>query len=509
MKKLLPVAAGAFLVTAGAAFIIIAEHQGWLPGGTRTGSPASCPHGLSGEDCPFCDPGLVERRGQCAEHGVPEALCTRCNPSLIAAFKANGDWCAEHGLPESQCMICHPELVRAGSVTTESLPEPTVKILSNPEMLRSRRPPAVACATETLRVQFASRDIAATAGLEYSRVERREITETVVTNAELAFDGNRFARLSSRAPGTVREIRADLGDRIEDGQILAVVDSVDLGRAKAEYLQAAALVKLWERNHARERDLSERHIGTESDLLDAETKLAESRVALSRSAGALRNLGLADSQIAGVIEKEDTSSLLPLTAPFSGTIVERSLALGEVVDPSRVLFAIADTSTMWAMLDVYEADMARLGYGQSVILEVESLRGDRYGGRITWISSQLDRRTRTLQARAEIANPAGALRAGMFGKAIVSVSEKEPALVVPKEAVQWEGCCNIVFLRRSDVLFEPRKVRLGYESERIFVVEDGVDEGDVVVTTGSFLLKTEILKNSIGAGCCEVSPGTD
>lgn len=97
----------------------------------------------------------------------------------------------------------------------------------------------------------------------------------------------------------------------------------------------------------------------------------------------------------------------------------------------------------------------------------------------------------------------------MFGKAIVSVREKEPALVVPKNAVQWEGCCNVVFVRRSDVLFEPRKVRLGYEAERFFVAEDGVDEGDVVVTTGSFLLKTEILKESIGAGCCEVNPGTN
>jgi cobalt-zinc-cadmium efflux system membrane fusion protein len=78
---------------------------------------------------------------------------------------------------------------------------------------------------------------------------------------------------------------------------------------------------------------------------------------------------------------------------------------------------------------------------------------------------------------------------------------------VPRDAVQWEGCCNIVFVRHSDMLFTPRKVHLSYETPRSYVVESGVKEGEQVVTTGSFLLKTEILKGNIGAGCCEVELG--
>jgi len=152
--------------------------------------------------------------------------------------------------------------------------------------------------------------------------------------------------------------------------------------------------------------------------------------------------------------------------------------------------------------------MRQVREGLAVVLDVGGLPGERHSGRITWLSSQLDSRTRTLKARTEIANPKGLLRAGMFGKAEVTVRREEDALVVPRAARQWDGCCNVVFVKRSEVLFEPRKVRLGYATDRLFVVEDGLVAGEQIVTTGSFLLKTEILKGSIGAGCCEVELGS-
>jgi cobalt-zinc-cadmium efflux system membrane fusion protein len=268
-----------------------------------------------------------------------------------------------------------------------------------------------------------------------------------------------------------------------------------------------AFVSLWERNYAREERLLESKVGTERDILEAEIGLAESRIALSKTFQRLRNLGLSDAQIEDVSRRQDTSSLLPLLAPFPGVVVERSAVAGEVVDTQKPLLNIADVSQMWAMLDIYESDVPKVRNGQSVVFEAEGLPGEQRGGRVTWISSHVDRRTRTLKVRAEIANPDGLLRSGMFGKAIITVRGNEAALFVPKESVQWEGCCNVVFVKRSEVVFEPSKVQLGYETDRFFVVERGVSEGDEIVTTGSFLLKTEILKGSIGAGCCEVEPG--
>ena len=129
-------------------------------------------------------------------------------------------------------------------------------------------------------------------------------------------------------------------------------------------------------------------------------------------------------------------------------------------------------------------------------------------GRITWVSSHLDPRTRTLEVRAEMDNLDGALRANMFAKAVITVRDSEPTVVVPRAAVQWEGCCNVVFVKDSPTTFHPVKVHLGPAAGSMVEVRRGLSGGETVVTQGSFLLKTEILKGSIGAGCCEVQPGT-
>ena len=464
----------------------------------------TCPHGVEAGGCPFCDPTLVESMGFCHGHGVPEAYCTRCNPGVIPAFKALGDWCAGHDLPESQCLICNPP-----PDDMEEAPEApeTVPIVRATEPPRSLRSPSVTCRTDTLSIRFPSPETARTAGLEYERVERRHVPQTLTCTAEIAFDGNRYVRLASRAPGVVSDVRADLGKVLSEGDLLATVESADLGSAKAEYLRARGLVSLREKNHAREQKLFASRTGNERDLQEAETNLAESRIALARSRQRLANLGLTDPTIRGIAETGDNSSRLPLTAPFAGVVVERDAVIGEVVDTKRPLFTLTDNTRMWAMLDVYEGDILKVRIGQPVVVEVEGLPGERHGGPITWISPRVDRRTRTLKVRVEVENPEGILRAGMFVKAIIRIRESEPALTVPRSALQWEGCCNVVFLKRSDTFFQPRKVRLGYETDRFFVVEEGLAEGDEVVTTGSFLLKTEILKGSIGAGCCEVTPG--
>lgn len=495
------------LALAGAAYVV-ADLQGWLRGDAPA-ADARCPHTLVAARCPFCTPSRIEQLGECVEHDVPEALCTRCNASLIPAFEALGDWCGEHDLPESQCLLCNPGLLGDddSGARLPVLPEDVTLVEPSDDLPRRRRAPAVVCETSGLQVRFAAPRIAEDIGLEYARVTRREVTETVTCNAELAFDGNRSARLAPRAAGVVREVHVDLGARVEPGTLLATVDSPELGGAKAAYLQARAFVDLWERTHEREQQLLEQGAGTERERLEAETRLAESRIQLASAAQRLADLGLDTDALAQVVSERDTSSVLRVTAPFAGEVVERAAVPGEVVERGAALFVVADTSRMWALLEVFDADLARVRVGQPVVLDVAGLRGDRRAGTLTWVAAQLDRHTRTLSARAELPNPDGTLRAGMFAEAEVSVRDRAQALVVPKEAVQWEGCCNVVFVRRSDVLFEPRKVLLGAETARHLVVESGLDGGETVVTTGSFLLKTELLKGSIGAGCCEVEPG--
>ncbi len=478
MKKSDALAAvgGLGLLAVGFAGVVIAEKQGWLGGSSA--EPQACPHTLKAEDCPFCTPALVEEMGMCGGHGVPEAFCTRCNAYLIPAFKAKFDWCGEHSVPESQCVICDPSRAPQGQQTTPP-PQGSVALVPREvDLPRSARVPSTKCSTETLRVQFLSSEVARDAGLGYVTVSERNVPFTLTCTSEVDYDRNHYAHVAPRAPGVLSSVLKDLGDRVSQGDRLATVTSTEVGSAKTVLLQARTLEALWVRNDEREQRLLRQRVSTERDVLQAETELAKARVAVSGARQQLRNLGFTDAKIAAVCSSQDTSASLAVSAPFAGTVVARDAVEGEVVRTDRPLFAVADTRTLWAMLDVQEADVRRVRVGQPIVLSINALPGETFPGRVTWISAEVNRRTRTLRARAEVTNTDGVLRAGMFGRAVVHVSSPEQRVVVPKEAVQWEGCCNVVFVRKNDRLFEPRKVRLGHEAGPQWVVESGLSAGE-------------------------------
>jgi cobalt-zinc-cadmium efflux system membrane fusion protein len=133
--------------------------------------------------------------------------------------------------------------------------------------------------------------------------------------------------------------------------------------------------------------------------------------------------------------------------------------------------------------------------------------GSGFEGKLTWISSQVDDRTRTVRVRADLPNPDGLLRAKMFGRARIVLHDNEEVVTVPAGAVQTDGCCQLVFVQESETVFQPRKIVLGADANGIVEVLEGLQENELVASTGSFLMKTEILKSNIGAGCCDVDPG--
>jgi cobalt-zinc-cadmium efflux system membrane fusion protein len=372
--------------------------------------------------------------------------------------------------------------------------------------MRFQRAPTVTCTKTQAELRLASASSARTAGLEYELVETGPLTREVVRNAEVAYNANRYARLSSRAPGVIAEVRKDLGEQVREGEAIAVIDSTELGAAKADLLQSLELMQLWEANAEREKSLLERGAGTERDALEAQSKFAAGRIAVSRARQLLRNLGLAAEQIAEVERTGDTSSLLEVRAPFSGKVVERSAVMGEVVDPTSVLFAVADTGLMWAMIDLTESDLHVVREDQEVLLQLDGLPDMLFAGRLTWISTELDPQTRMIKARAEFDNGAGALRAHMFARATIRGGTNREAVTVPKEAVQWEGCCNVAFVRANEgaTRFKPVRLTLGFDAGDRYEVLDGLRGGETIVTAGSFILKNELLKDAVGAGCCEV-----
>jgi RND family efflux transporter MFP subunit len=268
-----------------------------------------------------------------------------------------------------------------------------------------------------------------------------------------------------------------------------------------------------------------------SRLLEAETAAREARSQVLRAQQSLVNLGLpidadpfqgrsaddvaADLQFLGLPEafatnldrKSTTSNLLPIRAPFDGILVERDVVAGEVVDTGILLLTVADTTQMWLTLDVPSEEADYVVLDQRVHFQTSGTSGD-VTGRIAWISTEADPQTRTVKVRAVLDNPDGRLRNETFGTGRIVLRSEADAIVVPSESVQWDGSCQVVFVRDKDFfasdqspkLFYPRPVRVGARTDESVEILAGLLPGEVVVTKGAGVLRGELLKNNLGAG---------
>ena len=432
-------------------------------------------HGLPESHCKECNPALTfvapaAPADWCKEHAVPESKCTKCHPRLVATFVAAGDFCREHGFPESVCPSCHPELAKAAGQPAGGADLPSVVRLASPETERE-------------------------AGIETRRIETRRVARSLDVVGRLDYNQNRMAQLSARGEALVIEVRVDVGDPVRAGQSLLVLASAAVGEGQARLSAAEARLASARSALSREKSLVERNISPRRSLEEAEREHASAEADKASARAALDATGASATGTGGRYE---------LRAPFSGTVVAKDAVAGKSAAPGQVLVQVADLSVLWAQLDVPEADAASVRSGQRVTLTFEGSAGGTREGTISRVATAVDPATRTVTARVEVPNPGGALKTGMFLRGRIEVTAGHDALLVPLDAVQKAEGRTVVFVRKGASSFKPVPVELGIESSGFVEVLRGLAPGAEVVTTGAFLLKTEILKDSIGAGCCDV-----
>lgn len=507
-------------------------------------------HGVPESRCIKCHPELVGANAKdwCPEHGVPESKCTICHPELLKTGVA-GDWCIEHNVPESGCTICHPEIAVKGAVpasptgaivsldpaAAQLLAEPTTRPAGSPvataEMLdegiaeatRVGKDPKT-CQTHNMRVQFASAESATKAGVRFGQVVERPMSAILNANAEVQYNRNRFAQVSSPLTGKVWRVQKEIGHQVKQGEVLALIDAAEVGSAKAELLTALAERDLKAQTLKRLKASSESGFRTEAELQEAEAAMKAATIAVFNAQQALVNLGLsaAAEEMVEFPERREvqfmglpksmtetldpaatTANLLPVVAPFDGEVIERNVVAGEVIEPSKPLFVVADTKQMWVTADIPLSDARRVSRGQQITFRPDGAADEPVTGQIAWISTAVDDQTRTVKFRADVANPDGRLLAHTFGQAYITIREAPKAIAVPNEAIQWEGCCHIAFVRLTEDIFQTRKLKLGTKVNGHTEVLIGLLPGEVVATEGSHVLKSEILKSALGAGCAD------
>jgi cobalt-zinc-cadmium efflux system membrane fusion protein len=463
----------------------------------------------------------------CQEHNVPENACIECKSTLVPLAKDYG-WCKDHGV--AQCPLEHPDVaqVKTTPVITSSMLDRASRALA----VKPRSENSSLCRLHLKRIQFASVEALEKSGVDIAVVQERPIVEAVSANGEVVYHQNRMAHLASRVAGTVWHVEKQVGDRVHKGDCLALVDAGEIGKAKTELLQAIAQVRLKQANYDRLQTIGEGAIALRQ-LREADTALQEAKIRAHSAQQTLVNLGLPvrvedlsildtneiarrihflglpDELISSLDATATTSNLFPIRSPLDGIVIERHVVAGEVVDANTPLFAVADISQMWLTLNVREDDAKYVSVGQPVLFHPHSSFADsEIRGAVAWISTSADDKTRTVKVRVELPNVDGRLRANTFGTGRIVLREEPKSIVVPSEAVHWDGNCHVVFVRDknyhqpdSPKFFHVRSVRPGVKEAETTEIIAGLLPGEVIASKNSVVLEAQLLKSNLGAGC--------
>jgi cobalt-zinc-cadmium efflux system membrane fusion protein len=333
----------------------------------------------------------------------------------------------------------------------------------------------------------------------------RVLPAELLTTGMVDFEQDRLAHVTPRIPGRVEAVEADLGDEIRKGQVLAVINSIELGQAKSDYLQATAHEEVSRQNFEREEGLFAERISSEKEMLVARAAHLEAIARLRNAEETLRLYGLSNQQIETLNYEDGQASLLPVRSPLSGRVVEKHVTIGELVTPERNMFTIADLGHVWIWIDVYEQDLRNVHLEDDVAVAADAYPDELFGGKVSYLSDQVDAGTRTVRARIDVDNPEHKLRPGMFVRVTLSdphsdSTDLKPSLVVPVGAVQRDGEEFIVFVTLGNGRFARHEVTVGRTAGEFTEILSGLDPTDTVVVEGAFILKSEASKEGMGGG---------
>lgn len=300
------------------------------------------------------------------------------------------------------------------------------------------------------------------AGVRTALVSRMTIAKTVRATGTVAADENRQAVLSARFTGFVEKLYvSQTGDVVRAGQ---------------------PLMRVWVE--------SPEVLVKEADYIGSLQSGAPDHAAMA--ANLLRQYGIPQSELTAMAKSGVPTRSVTITAPASGTVMEKNVVLGMHFAAGDVLFKTTDVSQLWVLAEVSERDLAAVRVGQKASIAFRDAPTSSFDGKVLTIYPQIDAATRTVKVRIAVANKAGALRIGQYAEVrIETAGSPATTLAIPASAVVDDGSRQVAFIALQDGLFEPRTLKLGARTGDMVAVLSGLAEGERVVTSGNFLIDAE------------------
>lgn len=382
------------------------------------------------------------------------------------------------------------------------------------------------------QVEFPSETSMRRSGVKTALIEQRQMHERIKTTGVITYDDRMSASLSARVSGTVWRVVKQVGDPVHRGDVLVIIDAAEVGRAKAEFL--SDLVGVESKSELLETLETVTGAVSGRQVREARVAVREARIRLQNAEQALVNLGLgvrkeafeklsdaersAKLHFLGLPEpivkdldsSQTTSNLLALTASFDGMVIRHDVALGEMVEAGKPVLEIADLRRMWIKLDIPKEDASKLATGQRIRFTPDGLDQE-LESTVTWISTEMNQQTRTLQVRAEVDNPVmfsnpttgqevRLLRANTFGTGLITLGESNSAFVIPVTALLHADNQPMVFVKTGDLSFARLDVKLGVREKHLIQIESAqLKPGMEIVTQGCHVLKSEWMLNHVAS----------
>lgn len=311
-----------------------------------------------------------------------------------------------------------------------------------------------------------------------------------------------MAEITALVRGRVVEVYADFGQEVKANAPLAILYSSELGLAQSAYLKAKAKLHVAEQAYSRAQFLLREQVIGEAEAQRRQAELLSSQAEANESRDRLKLLGMDEEEFRRLDRSRQIRSVVPIVAPFAGRIIGRKLTRGEVVETTDNLFVIADLSEVWVQANIPEKDIPfvhaiHASGGTQVEVRINAYPKEVFKGTITYVGDVLDPITRTMQLRLELTNRDGRLKPEMFAT-IRLFSETQPdRLAVPEAALQRDQGRTFVFVQRNANEYELREVQVGESNGTVTAILGGLNEGELVVTHGAFVLKSELLKKPV------------
>ncbi|MBV5285378.1 MAG: efflux RND transporter periplasmic adaptor subunit [Methyloversatilis discipulorum] len=325
--------------------------------------------------------------------------------------------------------------------------------------------------------------------IKLGTVSRMELSDTLRVAGQVDFDEQRVTRIGATVTGRVIELTAMLGQQVKVGETLAVLNSTELGAAQLAYMKARAQAQLNERNVERAQQLFAADVIGSAELQRRESELSISRAEMRAAADQLRVLGVSSKSLEKLTSTGAINSVSPVVATMAGTVVERLVAQGQVVQPSEVMFTVADLSRVWVEAEVPEQQAAAVRPGQTIQVEIPAL-GQQLTAKLIFIADTVNPMTRTIMVRSELDNSDRSLKPAMLATVLIQ-GRPTARLVVPDTAIVRENNKDFLFVEVGPQQFKLTEVALGPAIGTMRPVLGGVAEGTKVVIEGAFHLNNE------------------